>query len=306
MRIPKKTIMILAFVILLPSAVTSTEEDKVVITHIKSENIYINVSTVCIEGNGTRIYIDLFDIPQEYTDKPADVIFITHDHLAHYDPTSINLVAQNTTTFIGPSSCSEFISEYDGIGVVPGDNGTVAGIHYEAFRAYNFGHPYGDNLCGYIITVNGIRIYHSGDTGNIPEFQNLTGKIDVLILAVGDSYATMDFEDAVDAIGVIQPKYLIPIHYLTQSIKGFITECTETYPDLEIYTDELILPKETVTGTMTPTQSSKIPQTTTIPKTTTSHQTTTQTIAMATGYSILVLLVSFTGLVILWRKKSPN
>ncbi|MFX0113286.1 MAG: hypothetical protein ACFFB3_01935, partial [Candidatus Hodarchaeota archaeon] len=53
-------------------------------------------------------------------------IFITHPHLAHYDPISIDLVAQNATTFIGPSSCSEFISEYDAIGVVPGDKGTVA------------------------------------------------------------------------------------------------------------------------------------------------------------------------------------
>jgi L-ascorbate metabolism protein UlaG (beta-lactamase superfamily) len=204
---------------------------------------------VCIEGNGTRVYIDLFDIPQEYSDKPADVIFITHQHLAHFDPTSMDLVTQNTTTFIGSSSCSEYISEYDGIGVVPGDNETVAGIQYEAFRAYNTGHPYQNNLCGYIITVNGIRIFHSGDTGNIPQFQDLEGNIDVLILAVGGSYATMEFEDAIDAIGVIQPEYLIPVHYLTQSIIDFIIECTETYPDIEICTDELVLTADDDTTT---------------------------------------------------------
>ncbi|MFX0113287.1 MAG: MBL fold metallo-hydrolase [Candidatus Hodarchaeota archaeon] len=103
------------------------------------------------------------------------------------------------------------------------------------------GHPYQENYCGYIVTVNGIRIFHSGDTGNIPEFQDLEGKIDVLILAMGSSYATMTFEDAIDAIGEIQPKYLIPTHYLTMDIRNFITECTETYPDIEICTDELVL-----------------------------------------------------------------
>jgi len=242
MAIPKKTAnILLLYVILIPSAAINTNVNQVTITHIKSENQYINVSSVCIEGNGTRVYIDLFDIPQEYANKPADVVFITHSHLAHFNPTSIDLVAQNTTMFIGPSSCSEFISEYDGIGVVPGDNGTAAGIQYEAFKACNTGHPSPLNLCGYIITVNGIRIFNSGDTGNIPEFQNLEGTIDVLILAVGDSYATMDFEDAIDAIGVIQPDYLIPVHYLTQSINDFIFECTETYPDIEICLDELVL-----------------------------------------------------------------
>jgi L-ascorbate metabolism protein UlaG (beta-lactamase superfamily) len=215
--------------------------NKVTITHIKSDNAHYNVSTVCIEGNGTRVYIDLYDLPQNYSNKPADVIFITHSHFAHYDPISIDLVAQDTTIFIGPSSCSEFITNYDGVGVIPGDNGTAAGIQYEAFKAYNTAHPSEDNLCGYIITVNGIQIFHSGDTGNIPEFQDLKGEIDVLILAVGSSYATMTFEDAIDAIGVIQPKYFIPIHYLTMDIHDFIRECTEAYPAIEICTDELAL-----------------------------------------------------------------
>ena len=237
----KKATIIILWIILIPSVAANTNGNKVTITHIKSDNQYYNVSAVCIEGNNTRVYIDLFDIPQEYADKPADAIFITHSHLAHYDPTSIDLVAQNTTTYIGPNSCNEFISKYNGTGVVPGDNGTVAGIQFEAFRAYNTAHPYQDNLCGYIITVNGIRIFHSGDTGNIPEFQGLEGRIDVLILAVGSSYATMTFDDAIDAIGVIKTKYLIPVHYLTMSIYNFIKECTETYPDLKICTEGLVL-----------------------------------------------------------------
>ena len=243
-RLKKQASIIILLIIFIPSAAANTNKNQVTITQIKSDNQYYNVSMVCIEGNNTRVYIDLFDIPQEYADKPADVIFITHEHLAHYDPTSIDLVAQNTTTFIGPSSCNEFISKYNGTGVMPGDNGTVAGIQYEAFRAYNAAHTYHENLCGYIITVNGFRIFHSGDTGNIPEFQDLEGTIDVLILAVGSSYATMTFDDAIDAIGVIKPKYLIPTHYLTMSIANFLKECKETYPDLKIYTNELVLTPE--------------------------------------------------------------
>ncbi|MFX0113285.1 MAG: hypothetical protein ACFFB3_01930, partial [Candidatus Hodarchaeota archaeon] len=65
----KSANIILLFFILIPSTLISTNanKDTVTITHIKSDNQYYNVSAVCIEGNGTRVYIDLFAIPQDYS-----------------------------------------------------------------------------------------------------------------------------------------------------------------------------------------------------------------------------------------------
>jgi len=69
--IPKKgAIIILLYLCLTPSILISANNNKVAITHIKSDNVYYNVSAICIEGNGTRVYIDLYDIPQNYSDKP--------------------------------------------------------------------------------------------------------------------------------------------------------------------------------------------------------------------------------------------
>ncbi len=43
----------------------------------------LNNAGVMIETNGQRIYIDPFDIPRDYADKPADAIFVTHSHGDH-------------------------------------------------------------------------------------------------------------------------------------------------------------------------------------------------------------------------------
>jgi L-ascorbate metabolism protein UlaG (beta-lactamase superfamily) len=188
-----------------------------------------------IEANGKRAYVDIYMPVSQYYDLKADAIFITHPHGDHYHPYSIDYVSKESTLYVGPSNCTEFISLYNGTGVVPGDTGEVAGFQYEAIPAYNPGHPPENNWCGYLITVNGISIFHSGDTYNLTEYEDLTGRVDVAVLPIEYSCGNMGPIGAVWATNVIQPRFVIPIHYGVSDTSEFITNCQAMNPRTRIH-----------------------------------------------------------------------
>ncbi|MHA1746759.1 MAG: MBL fold metallo-hydrolase [Promethearchaeota archaeon] len=198
------------------------------------------MSSILIEYKGMRIYIDPYNIVNA-SDK-ADGIFITHPHWDHYDQDTIDLLTQDSTEFIGPASCTDFITENDATGVVPGDNGTIAGIHFTAIPAYNDGHPVENNWCGYVFTIEEYTILITGDTGNIPEFADLRDTIDVAVLPVGWSCSNLGHWGAIDAISVIRPTYVIPTHYGGVQYLSLFTDLVQLYaPSIEVHEKELIL-----------------------------------------------------------------
>lgn len=67
---------------------------------------------------------------------------------------------------------------------------------------------------GFLLDLNGKRLYHAGDTALTLDMQLLKGQVDIALLPIGDNY-TMGPEDAVDAARLIAPKVVVPIHYKT-------------------------------------------------------------------------------------------
>ena len=67
---------------------------------------------------------------------------------------------------------------------------------------------------GFLVHLDGVRIYHAGDTGLTMDMQLLEGEVDVAIVPIGDNF-TMGPEDAGRAIRMIKPKTAIPCHYGT-------------------------------------------------------------------------------------------
>jgi L-ascorbate metabolism protein UlaG (beta-lactamase superfamily) len=97
----------------------------------------------------------------------------------------------------------------------PGERASPRGLVVEAIRAYNTNkkfHPKEDNKIGFVITVDGHRIYHSGDTDIIPEMSGLNP--DIALLPVSGTYV-MTADEAAKAIDEsIKPKnFAIPMHY---------------------------------------------------------------------------------------------
>jgi L-ascorbate metabolism protein UlaG (beta-lactamase superfamily) len=161
---------------------------------------------------GKVIVTDPFKIK---TPAVADIILITHPHFDHCSPEDVKQVQGPDTIIVAPPECAEKLSGTMKV-VIPGDRITVAGIEIEVVSAYNIAkqfHPREKGWVGYIITVNGVRIYHAGDTDYIPEMNDLKG-IDIALLPVSGTYV-MSAEEAVKAAMVIKPKVAIPMHYGT-------------------------------------------------------------------------------------------
>lgn len=74
---------------------------------------------------------------------------------------------------------------------------------------------YGGNPCGFLLYIEGKKIYHACDTGLFYDMK-LIGEegIDLAILPIGDNF-TMGPDDALRAVKLIEPRQVVPIHYDT-------------------------------------------------------------------------------------------
>jgi L-ascorbate metabolism protein UlaG (beta-lactamase superfamily) len=170
-------------------------------------------ASVKIDGSPYKIYID--PVGLKTTDE-ADIIFVTHSHGDHFSPSDINKIATDKSIIILPSDCS-YTGKYSQlIKVKPGDEITINGcVNVKAVAAYNVVktgyHPKSNNWVGYVITMNGITIYHAGDTERIPEMKDFT--CDIAMLPLGQVYTMNSVAEAAEAAKDVQAKVAIPIHY---------------------------------------------------------------------------------------------
>ncbi len=155
------------------------------------------------------IYIDPYEISE--TEK-ADIILITHTHHDHLSMDDIEKIRKLDTVIFAPEDARSKLSDFKP--VKPYQFFNVGKIKIETVPAYNLDkefHPEEKNWVGYVIEINGQRIYHAGDTDLIPEMSELKD-IDVALLPIGGTY-TMDVTEALQAVNIIAPKIAIPMHY---------------------------------------------------------------------------------------------
>jgi len=163
-----------------------------------------------IKGSKT-IYIDPYDLPDIELER-ADLVLVTHEHFDHMDLKAIKKVRKDETVVVVPSGC--MAEGYRTCELDIGVREEVEGVTIETVPAYNVDksfHRKGEGV-GYIVTIDGVRIYHAGDTDFIPEMKEID--VDIALIPVGGVY-TMDVEDAKKAIDVIKAKHVIPMHYGT-------------------------------------------------------------------------------------------
>ena len=176
------------------------------------DNISINCQSSIKINDGLTIYFDPYDIKEKVSN--ADYIFITHPHWDHLDIDSINNIANEKTIIVGPSSVIEKLDKsFNLLEVEPNKNYNLNNISFKTVPSYNIGrdyHPKEARYVGYLLNLNDITYYISGDTDVIEELKELTA--DVIFLPVGGTY-TMTREEAVGLANTIKPIYAIPIHY---------------------------------------------------------------------------------------------
>ncbi len=189
--------------------------------------------------NGTTLYIDPFQIQ---TGPQADYILITHEHYDHFDPESVSRLRRPNTLVIGPESVTAQLDEM-AVHLLPGQSHQTADLSVFATAAYNLNkefHPKADNRLGYILELDGQRLYHAGDTDLIPEMSQL-GAIDLALLPVSGTYV-MTADEAIEAVKTIKPKAAIPMHY--GSIIGEQEDAERFKAGASQFTEVIILNKE--------------------------------------------------------------
>ena len=182
-----------------------------------TENIEVfTQNSIRIKAGNRKIYIDPFQMQTE--PKDADIIMITHDHYDHFSPEDIEKAAGDNTVMVVPEKMEgkaqevlRLVSRI--ITVKLGVFQEIEGLEFETVPAYNVlkpFHPKSAEWVGYILRVDGKRIYIAGDTDMTKEVKEV--KCDVALVPIGGTY-TMDAKKAAELVNILRPDVAIPVHY---------------------------------------------------------------------------------------------
>lgn len=149
--------------------------------------------------SGAVVYVDPF--AGDGYDLPADLILVTHEHPDH------NVI--------------EKVSFHNGCRVIRAEHALVNGIYQsfeckgmviQAVPACNANHDR-EKCVGYVIAMDGIKLYAAGDTSYIPEMQGMLHemKLDYAVLPADGIY-NMDVEEAQKCAEAIGARHSILVH----------------------------------------------------------------------------------------------
>jgi L-ascorbate metabolism protein UlaG (beta-lactamase superfamily) len=147
----------------------------------------------------------------------GDLVLVSHEHYDHCSPDDVKKVSGPKTIVVAAGQAAAKLPRARE--VRPGDRLTAAGVEIEVVRAYNINkfrspgvpfHPREAGYAGYIVTLQGVRLYFAGDTDHIPEMADI--HCDVALLPVSGIYV-MTAEEAAEAARVLSPQIVVPMHY---------------------------------------------------------------------------------------------
>jgi len=194
---------------------------------------WVNISlikhgSIAIEYKGTTIQVDpvakLGNKPTDYGKDfgKAEFVLVTHEHGDHLNDSTILVLSDEKTVLILNQKSRDMIGHGEVIG--NGESRQLTkDIFLEAVPAYNTTpghlqyHPKG-NGNGYVLTIDGLKVYVAGDTEDVPEMANLKD-IDVAFLPVNQPF-TMTPDQCVNAAKMFSPKVLIPYHFSQTDLSG--------------------------------------------------------------------------------------
>ena len=177
-------------------------------------------ATAVLYWNNKTIYIDPVGGAALFAEfKDPDLILITDIHGDHFNPETLEGLKTERAKIMMPREVADrmpeaFTPQIDVLN--NGDTKERFGITVEAIPMYNLReeakkfHEKGRGN-GYVLEMDGKRLYFSGDTEDIPEMRELKN-IDMAFVCMNLPY-TMTVESAADAVLEFKPAKVYPYHY---------------------------------------------------------------------------------------------
>ena len=151
-----------------------------------------------VADDGAVVYVDPF--MGEGYDRPADIILVTHQHSDH---NQLNLITKNENCAV--------ITEHESLAGIGRNTFDINSVIIEAVEANNQNHP-PDKCVGYIVILDGVKIYFSGDTSKTKQMADFkTKNIDYAFLCC-DGHYNMGLEEAAECAELIGARHNIPVH----------------------------------------------------------------------------------------------
>lgn len=149
----------------------------------------------------------------------VDLFLSTHEHADHLDPDTLPIAAKNMKTFfVGSPDCEKLylannlpIERYKIIN--NGEEWVTDGIKIKAIYADHS--DLSPRANGLLIEIEGIKIYHLGDTSFSPNkiVASLSSEVDIMITPINGQFGNMDAKEACALAKIIKPKILIGCHF---------------------------------------------------------------------------------------------
>lgn len=211
MKINHLIFVIIISFIFSPGLTQDNGNEKIVFIPISHATFVIQteLKTIFVDPVGGEDSFNQFSSPE--------IILITDTHGDHLNTELVNSLKTDTTIIIVPKAVHDEL----GYGEIlnNGEKKTYSDVTIEAIPMYNISedrlnfHKKGRGN-GYVVTLNGKRIYISGDTEDIIEMRNLR-EIDYAFICMNLPY-TMTVDQAASAVLEMKPTVVYPYHYRGQ------------------------------------------------------------------------------------------
>lgn len=157
--------------------------------------------------------------PIEPEDVTADLVICTHEHLDHMDVDALPILATNPRAhFAGPIEC---MKEFEKLRIPASrchllEEGKSVTIGETTVHAVYADHgELAPDALGVVLDLDGIRIYHTGDTAYRPdEFRPaIRMNPDILLPCINGAFGNMDCQQAAQLTQLVAPRLVIPTHF---------------------------------------------------------------------------------------------